>query len=211
MYGENSMRNTEHTILAPGGSEKKMEDAVSWRATRGSVLWFRVRSEAACLTHQQPERPRQWSCCSRAHTGGEVCALACAWASVQAHAAHICSVPTQMPANCSDELTYIYSHFLRYVSRGVVFTMTVLGSPAGGVWCSERGHKTGLERGGQRFSTPICWGNERENASRVLHRASLRIRVWQQLTNTWTVCGQLRYFTWEHGMYGRTNKIYWLM
>ena len=70
-----------------------------------------------------------------------VCVCACAWAGMQAHGVQICRAPTQVHANCSDELAYIAAALSRSASCPGGFTMTVSGSPAGG--CNKSGLKTG--------------------------------------------------------------------
>lgn len=115
-----------HLVANGGGggkAKKNTEGVISWTAARGSALRSRARSEAAvCLSHAAAaaaERPRQWSCCSRAHAGGregeERCArlLACSRVrgrasrpTLRTHLQRAC-LAAQMPANCSDGLTYI--------------------------------------------------------------------------------------------------------
>ncbi len=93
------------------GSKRKMEDASHWTATRGRVLKFTLRSEAASLSHQQPfalsdqrslvngaavvvlaQKERGMCVCARTR--------ACVWAGMQAYGVQIYRAPTQMHVHC---------------------------------------------------------------------------------------------------------------
>ena len=90
-----------------------------------------------------------------------VCVCVWAWAGMQAHGVQICRAPTQVHANCSDELAYIAAPLSRSASCPGVFTMTVSGPPAGG--CNKSGLKTGpQEKDDREFEMRMRQGNTTE-------------------------------------------------